>query len=146
MTTFTLVPANHPILHARAIDVPINNVDVQRVIRDMQETMRLMPGAIGLAAPQVGLSWRVFVTHVDGHELSIVNPRLIYMDPKSRTVTEGCLSYPGRTFRVRRSLNVVVVGYDGWGHRVSMEGKHLTAQLIQHEMDHLDGVTLADPR
>ena len=139
----------HPILKAKA--KPVERVDdtVRQLIDDMVETMYAAPG-IGLAAPQVAQSLEICVVDVgvqDGKEgadlIVLVNPKIITATGKIN-MREGCLSLPDFEEDMDRASNITVeaIGRDGKEFRLDAEG--LRAVAIQHEMDHLKGVTLAD--
>ena len=104
----------------------------------------------GLAAPQVGSPCRVIVVHVkndygNGCKIEIVNPVL---EPVKRfgqfMSEERCLSWPGHSLRLHRHRQVKVRGFDRYGDPVCFGGKHNQAAALQHEIDHLDGINLAD--
>jgi peptide deformylase len=120
---------------------------------DLLETMRSMPGGVGIAAPQVGWTERVVIVDVSGHRkggrqenhglLVLVNPEILAMGG-SQIVREGCMSVPDYTANVRRAQWVLVdaVGLDG--EQVILESTGFEAVVIQHEMDHLDGLLFLD--
>ncbi|MGH9410562.1 MAG: peptide deformylase, partial [Vicinamibacterales bacterium] len=114
---------------------------------DMIETMYAAPG-IGLAAPQVGVPRRVFVTDLSvgrtsGNLIVMVNPVFIAREG-AQLEEEGCLSAPGFNATVVRPKRVVVRGLDRDGEEQTVEGTDLLARAFQHEMDHLDGVVFID--
>lgn len=128
---------------------PVDEVDdeIRRLIDDMAETMYTAPG-VGLAANQVRVLKRVLVIDVDHPEgqpnlIAMVNPEII---ERSGEITweEGCLSFPGINIEVPRSAKLKVRALDRDGEPFELEAENLLAVAIQHEMDHLDGVTLAD--
>jgi peptide deformylase len=109
---------------------------------------RLMDDAlgIGLAAPQIGVSHRLLVYRVvQGAPLGVlVNPQLAWSSREEEWMEEGCLSLPGVNVDVERPLYVRVTAQDEWGERIEVEAGGLEARVIQHEMDHLDGVLILD--
>jgi peptide deformylase len=116
--------------------------DIDRLIDDMIETMYAAPG-IGLAAPQVGVSLRVFVIDLslgrDPKGLNVmINPEFVEREGM-QLEEEGCLSVPGFTSTVARPKRVVVRGLDRHGDEQTIEGTGLLARALQHEIDHLDG-------
>jgi peptide deformylase len=118
------------------------SADMQQLIEDLIETMHGAPG-IGLAAPQVGVSQRVFVIDVSvGSQPSelivLVNPRFTEREGL-QLEEEGCLSLPGLTATVARPQRAVARGLDRNGVERAVEGTGLLARALQHEMDHLDG-------
>jgi peptide deformylase len=121
----------------------------QQLIDDMFATMYAAPG-VGLAAPQINISKRVFVMdvgedeeHPEGGKYVVVNPK-IELAQEEVEMTEGCLSVPGYVGEITRFNHVAVSGLDRHGERVRLEGNGLFAQALQHEIDHLDGVLYID--
>lgn len=135
------------VLHRPASPVPAVDAGVLRLIDDMVETMYAAPG-IGLAAPQIGVSLRVFVVDTSvgsqpGGLLVMINPVFVERDGM-QIEDEGCLSVPGFTASVVRPKRAVVRGLDRDGVERSVEGRGLLARAFQHEMDHLDGTLFVD--
>lgn len=115
---------------------------VARLLDDMVDTMYAANG-VGLAAPQIGVSKRLFVADVGDGPIKLVNPRLV--DHKGRAYgTEGCLSIPGVMGQVERWKNVVFKGLDEKGEPVVYEASGLLAVVFQHEFDHLEGQLFTD--
>ncbi len=136
-----------PVLHRKAD--PVESVDpgTRRLIEAMFDCMYRERG-IGLAAPQVGISRRIFVVDVEGEDggrtkLALVNPE---MKEKRGSVVaeEGCLSIPGIHEDVRRHAEVVFEGLNEAGARVRVPAQGLLARALQHELDHLDGILFID--
>ena len=128
---------------------PVDRVDdeVRKLIDDMAETMYAAPG-VGLAANQVRVLKRVLVIDIDHPEgtpnlITMVNPEIV---ERSGEIDweEGCLSFPGINVDVTRSAKLKVRALDRDGNPFELEAEELLAVAIQHEIDHLDGVTLAD--
>ncbi|MGE3844162.1 MAG: peptide deformylase [Vicinamibacterales bacterium] len=134
-------------LHTPAAPVLDTSSDVRQLIDDMIETMHRAPG-IGLAAPQVGASLRLFVIDLSigarAEDLIVlVNP--VFAEREGLQLEdEGCLSLPGLSASVPRPLRAVVRGTDRNGQPVAVEGTGLLARALQHEMDHLDGRLYVD--
>jgi peptide deformylase len=134
-------------LHAPAEPVSRFDQILQALIDDMVETMYAAPG-IGLAAPQVGVSQRVFVVDLsvgrDPSQLIVmVNPEFVEREG-TQLEEEGCLSLPGFNATVLRPSRVVVRGFDREGREQRIEGTGLLARAFQHEIDHLDGRLFVD--
>lgn len=134
-------------LHAAAADVTAFGPDLHRLIDDLIETMYAAPG-VGLAAPQVGVPLRVFVTDVSvgrtpSDLIVMVNPVFVARDGV-QLEEEGCLSVPGFNATVVRPARAVVRGLDRDGQEQTIEGRDLLARAFQHEMDHLDGTVFVD--
>ncbi len=131
-----------PVLRMKAQPVTTFDKELRNLVRDLTETMKDAPGS-GLAAPQIGVSLRVFTYHVDGELGHLVNPTLDLTD-EQQDGEEGCLSLPGLSFDTRRSFGVVAKGFTMHGDPVTVEGTQLLARCIQHETDHLDGIIFID--
>ncbi len=116
---------------------------LQMFARRMLETMEHMEG-VGLAAPQIGRAWRMFVMREpDGEPLVFVNPEILAMDGE-QTGDEGCLSLPGLFGPVTRAQRVHVRALDPKGRPFELEAEGFAARIIQHEYDHLDGIVFLD--
>jgi len=132
-----------PVLRQKAKRVPAIDNSIQRLIDDMVETMQQANG-VGLAAPQVGVSLRVVVLQMPGEEpTTIINPKMV-KHAGEREVTEGCLSVPGYTGEIKRSVSVIVKGQDRQGKAIRLKGTGLMAQALEHELDHLNGILYVD--
>ena len=134
-------------LQAHAADVGELTSDVQKLIDDMIETMYAAPG-IGLAAPQIGVSLRIFVIDLSlgrkPEELMVfVNPEFVELEGM-QLEEEGCLSIPGFNATVARPMRAVIRGLDRQSTMRTIDGAELLARAFQHEMDHLDGKLFLD--
>lgn len=135
-----------PVLRVRAEPVDAVDDELRALIDDMFETMYDADG-IGLAAPQIGLSRRVIV--IDPHEpdvepFALVNPEVVERGEELERGEEGCLSIPDIRDLVERPATCVVEGLDRHGEPVRLEASGLLARVLQHEVDHLDGVLFLD--
>ena len=131
-----------PVLRQRAAEVDDIDGTLARLADDMLVTMYEAPG-LGLAAPQVGVQKRLFVYDLqdDTGPQVIVNPTIV--EARGEWLhEEGCLSVPGLAFEIVRPKEVHVTGWDIDGKELSIEGDEMLARLLQHEIDHLDGVLL----
>jgi peptide deformylase len=129
-----------PVLRTVADPVTVFDKELRQLVADLEETMLDAPGA-GLAAPQIGVSLRVFTYHVDDEQSGhLVNPVLHFPDEEMQDGPEGCLSIPGLAFDCARRANVVAHGQNMWGDPITVEGTAKLSRAIQHETDHLDGV------
>jgi peptide deformylase len=136
-----------PVLHQKAVEVTAVTPEINTLIDDLVATMHDASG-VGLAAPQVGLSERLFVIDLSvGRSPSdlivLINPRFVRRDGM-QLEEEGCLSVPGFHATVARPLHVVVCGLDRGGRERTIEAHGLLARALQHEMDHLDGILFID--
>jgi peptide deformylase len=159
MAILKVARMGHPVLRAKASAVPpgeIRSARIQRLIDDMFETMREYSG-IGLAAPQVHESVRVFVaglqepagpiTTLTGDDMpliALVNPQLTPIGEKVDEGWEGCLSIPEIRGLVPRAHEITIDAFDRRGHRIQLTASGLPARVVQHETDHLDGVLFFD--
>ena len=131
-----------PLLRTPAEAVTDFDKELRVLVKDLSETMLDAPGA-GLAAPQIGVSLRVFTYHVDDVLGHLINPTLD-LSEQEQDGDEGCLSVPGLTFDTKRAFSVVAKGWNMHGEPVTIEGTELLARCVQHETDHLDGVLFID--
>jgi peptide deformylase len=139
---YTIRLFGDPVLKQRAKDVTEIDGDLVRVINTMFETMYEARG-VGLAAPQVGIQKRFFTYDVDDEPGVLINPEVV--DGSGEWVyDEGCLSVPGLHFEIARPNLVTVRGLDVNGNEVIVEADELMGRMLQHEIDHLDGVLLLD--
>jgi peptide deformylase len=132
-----------PVLKTRAAPVDSFDESLVRLTRDMLATMRNNEG-VGLAANQVGRLKRVFVAAIEDDEYVIVNPVLSNWSETTESAQEGCLSMPGILVDVERPTGVTVSGQDLSGEPLQIEASDLLARVLQHEVDHLDGVLILD--
>ena len=131
-----------PVLTTPAAPVVDFDKELRKLVKDLTDTMLDAPGA-GLAAPQLGVSLRVFTYDVDDVVGHLINPVLDLSD-EMQEGDEGCLSVPELAFNTRRSMHVVAKGMNMHGEPVVIEGSELLARAIQHETDHLDGIMFID--
>ena len=152
MSILKVARMGHPVLRRKARPIEtreLRTVPLQKLIDDMIETMREYSG-IGLAAPQVHESLRVFVAHLDaegrgtGEPVAIVNPEIEVVGSEVIEGWEGCLSIPEIRGRVPRAAQIRVRALDRSGKRVEISARDFPARVIQHETDHLDGILFLD--
>ena len=134
-----------PVLKSSATPVDRFDDSLRRQVSRMAGLMNDALG-VGLAAPQLGLSQRLLVYRIgpDAPLIALVNPRVEWVSEDLETLDEGCLSIPGITVDVDRPLHVRVRAQDEEGDERLVEASGLEARVIQHEMDHLDGVLILD--
>jgi peptide deformylase len=152
MSILKVARMGHPVLRARARTIDKNEIKLpalQAFVDDMIETMQEYSG-IGLAAPQVHHSVRIFVALLDaegrgeGDPVALINPEITVVGSDVVEGWEGCLSIPEIRGRVTRAQQVVVSALDRNGKRIELNLKDFPARVVQHETDHLDGILFFD--
>lgn len=152
-----LVAENHPALHTMAEEITADDFSsglVKKLVKDMRAVLKSysVDGfvAVAIAAPQIGVSKRLFLIDDQSKErdtlppLIAINPRLIKVSKKTHIVGEGCLSVPNKYGEVKRHTNVTLRALDEAGQEYERGAGGLLAQIIQHEADHLDGILFTD--
>jgi len=160
MSILKVARMGHPVLRAKAKPIDpaaIKSAEIQQLIDDMFETMREYQG-VGLAAPQIHVSLRLFVAgfpssrHDEEEEdedtrvplMALINPEITPVNGDVDEDWEGCLSIPDIRGRVPRAREIQVRAFDRRARRLEMRARGFTARVIQHETDHLDGVLFFD--
>ena len=140
---------NYPAPVLLAVGKPVEEFDgkLKTFVEDMFKTMYEAKG-VGLAAPQVAVSSRIFVMDCSGGEdeaqkIAAINPEVIYTEGE-QTGDEGCLSFPGIYVPVTRNLRAILRAQDVDGNWFELNGTELTARCILHETDHCDGIVFLD--
>ncbi len=133
-----------PVLRKKCVEV-IDPKDafIQRLISNMHDSLEKYKG-IGLAAPQLGVNKRVILVKLWREEYILINPRLTSVSREKEMGEEGCLSLPGVFLNLERSKRVRVKALDQNGKKVRIKAKGLLARVLQHEIDHLDGILIKD--
>lgn len=151
-----------PVLRAIAASVPMSMFgapELEKILADMKQALRDEPFGVAIAAPQIGVSYRIFV--VRGYilenlrradpgsanlaDVSFVNPVISYRSSKKEVIPdEGCLSVPNIYGDIERSVNVRIVAQDEKGKKFLKSGSGLLAEIFEHECDHLDGILFID--
>jgi peptide deformylase len=145
-----IITEGHPTLRKvakRVSPAEIADPIFQQLLDDMFETMYNAPG-IGLAAPQVNVSKRIFTVDLQDDDpahgpLIVINPKFTVSEGEIEA-TEGCLSVPGMVGEMKRFEHVVCTGLDRHGKKIELDGTELFGRCLQHEMDHLDGILYID--
>jgi peptide deformylase len=143
MSLRTIRLLGDPVLRTPAAVVTTFDKELRTLVKDLTDTMVDAPG-VGLAAPQIGVSLRVFTYDVDDIVGHLINPVLHFPDQEEQDGPEGCLSLPGLQFDCVRFKNVVAHGQNEYGDPVTLSGSDFLARCVQHETDHLDGVLFVD--
>ena len=147
MALLEIVTYPNPVLETPGEPVTVFDEKLKRLVADMFETMDAASG-VGLAAPQVGVSRRLFVMDCSGgrdpeQRVALINPVVLTVEG-DQTGDEGCLSFPGVFFPVKRSLRAVVRAQNVEGETFELDGMELTARCMLHETDHCDGIVFID--
>jgi peptide deformylase len=137
-----------PILRATAKPVAKVTPEIKQLIEEMIETMHEAPG-IGLAAPQIGKSIRLIIVTfgLDSNQpipRALINPEIVAHSEIKEVFEEGCLSVPGETSDIERWSEITVKSLDANGSPIEFEARNITARILQHEIDHLNGVLFVD--
>jgi peptide deformylase len=145
---------------AESVPIPeIRSTKIKRVIADMKEALLPHKDGVALAAPQIGVSLRIFVVsgHVfnedallrddkskKGDDLVFINPEIISVAREKKWMPEGCLSVRPWYGEVKRATKVTIRAYDESGKKITRGASGLLAHIFQHEIDHLDGILFTD--
>ena len=143
MTIRAIREIGDPVLRTPSDEVTAFDGWLAALVRDLLETVD-HPGRAGLAAPQIGVSARVFSYNIDGVIGHVVNPKVAQLSEEIQDGDEGCLSVPGIWAPTVRAMHCVAEGFDVDGKPLRLEGSGLMARCLQHEVDHLDGKVFLD--
>lgn len=153
-----IVQNGHPVLRKRAKEVPVHAIptrEIGKTLKDMSEALAAQEDGVAIAAPQIGVSLRIFVVSgkvfdrealKDGEDPDrvFVNPVITKMSRKKAELEEGCLSVRWLYGKIKRSEKVSLTAYDETGKKFSYSASGLLAQIFQHETDHLNGILFID--
>jgi peptide deformylase len=147
MPLLQIVHYPEPVLLTPGEPVTEFDDDLKKLVADMFETMYEARG-VGLAAPQIGVSKRLFVMDCSGGEdpaqrIAMINPEILRVEGE-QDGEEGCLSFPGIYFPVKRDFRAIVRAHDLDGKLFEVDGMELTARCMLHETDHCDGIVFID--
>ena len=144
MANLSIRRLGDPVLRTAADPVTTFDRELRRLVDDMFAAMYDADG-MGLAAPQVGVSLRLFVyDSMNGRRGAVANPELTIDDPTELVDDEGCLSVPGLHYPLGRATAATVRGQDPKGKPVEVKARGYLARCLQHETDHLDGIVYVD--
>lgn len=135
---------HNPILRQKS--TPIKNItgETLNLIKDMTETMLKIDG-VGLAAPQIGKNIQLFLINPKlSKKYIFINPEIIKISKKTEIMEEGCLSMPGVYKKIPRAKSLRIKAINENGKEFKLKAKDLLARVIQHEMDHLNGILIID--
>lgn len=143
MSIRKIITTENPILRQKAKKIHHFDPSLQRLVDDMFETMHSANG-VGLAAPQIAQSIRVFVAEYEDRKVAVFNPEIVKAEGEERG-PEGCLSIPGYVGEnIRRATKVLVKGQDVRGKPIRVNAEGWFARILQHEIDHLNGILFID--
>lgn len=135
---------NNHILRQKAKHVNQITAKIKQLTLDMVETIQDDDNAIGLAAPQINQSLRIIVVKLDKQLIALINPVIKKASRRQTVLEQGCLSLPGINVLVKRPRKVTVEALNTEGQQVRIKAKDFLAHVIQHEIDHLDGILIID--
>jgi peptide deformylase len=142
MAVFPIRTFGDPVLRTPAETIDDIPSSLERLVDDMLETMYEAPG-VGLAAPQIGISKRLFVADIGEGPFVMINPEIV--ETSGEWISEeGCLSVPGKWWAITRPGFARAKGVDLDGNAVEHAGEELMGRVLQHEIDHLDGMLLIE--
>jgi peptide deformylase len=135
----------HPneILREKAKPLTRINKDIKELANEMKKIMKENKG-VGLAANQIGKNLAIFVAEDKNKIYTFINPKIIKFIGQEKVMEEGCLSVPKTWGQIKRYPGVVIEYQDLWGKKKKLKAKGLLAQIIQHEVDHLNGILFID--
>ena len=132
-----------PVLRKKAAKVPKVTKEILSLIKDMEQTTVAAEG-LGLAAPQIGQSMRLCIVRMHGKLTPLINPDILWRSSETTEEEEGCLSLPETFVYVTRAKGIVVRYTDAAGQEREQKLEDMDARVVQHEVDHLNGVLIVD--
>jgi len=154
-----IVQSENPVLRKDAMPVKVKDIltdKIQNIISDMKEALSTQKDGVAIAAPQIGISLRIFVVSDSilkeadkdyksiGKDIVFINPEIVKLSRQKVDIEEGCLSVRWKYGKVKRSLKTTIKGYNENGEIVERGASGLLAQVFQHETDHLNGILFTD--
>ena len=133
---------NDPILRGKAKKVKHINSKIKEIILDMTDTMKADDIIAGLAAPQIGHSLQIIVIRMNSKDgfMALINPQITKTFNRKTTMEESCMSVPGVSVLIQRPNKITVEAINANGDPIKIKVKGILARIIQHEIDHLNGV------
>ncbi|OGC16883.1 peptide deformylase, partial [candidate division WOR-1 bacterium RIFOXYA12_FULL_36_13] len=133
----------NPILRKKCKSIKKVDSRIKRLIKDMIDTMHTAPG-VGLAAPQIGENIKLIVVDIGQGAFALINPKIVKKNKILQTFEEGCLCLPGIVGPVERPSVITVKGLDKNGQSIIIDAEGFLSTVIQHEIDHLEGIVFID--
>ncbi len=143
MSSLNIIIEGNPILRKKSEKIAGITPEIKQLALDMAETMVKSDG-IGLAAPQIGQNIRLVSINTERGPLTLINPKIIWKSLRKEIEEEGCLSCPGKFCPVKRSKVIYVKALNEDNQQMKFRAQGLFARVIQHEVDHLDGILITD--
>ncbi len=150
---YKIITYKNKLLYTKSEPVKSINAEIKELVNDMYKIMYKYNG-IGLAAIQIGVPKRVIIADLSNYEfdnpyikkinIALINPEIIETSQREEIDTEGCLSVPRKRLDIKRAFWIVVKGYTLDEKEIQMKLYDLTARVIQHEIDHLNGITILE--
>ena len=140
-----VIKVPNPLLHQKSEEIQVIDKNIKKLARDMYDTMKAKNG-IGLAGVQIGILKRIVVIEIEELDvkLTLINPKVVSFSNTQTEMDEGCLSVPNQTCKILRPDKVVVEYTDLKNKKQKIEAEGLLAKCLQHEIDHLNGITILD--
>jgi len=143
LTSLQILPIDHPLLRKKAAPISRFGPSLRRLVEEMFATLHAAEGS-GLAAPQIGAAIRLLVAEHDEQPIPLCNPVIVSAEGESFGA-EGCLSFPGFIgLHIRRATHIEIQAQDPHGAPVEIVAEGILARILQHEVDHLDGILFLD--
>ncbi len=133
----------NPILRKKSAEIKKITPEINRLILDMEKTM-LEKDGIGLAAPQIGKNIKIVIVNTKDGPIHMINPKITRKSWRKEEGEEGCLSIPGIFGKVKRHKKMRAIYYDKNNNKIKLKAEGLLARVIQHEIDHLNGILFTD--
>lgn len=136
-----------PVLSKKAGKIKEITPEIKKLGKDMIETMQKSdPEGVGLAGPQVGVSKRIIVVLTEQGPAVFINPEILKKSRETEITEEGCLSLPGVLLKKKRAKSIELEALDTEGKKGKIKAEGILARIFQHEIDHLDGILIADKK
>jgi peptide deformylase len=137
--------ADNPILRTKTKEVPSMTKDISKLLKDMEDTL-VDANGLGIASPQIGKDLRLCLAKLNDKIIPLINPYITHKSEEMQIAEEGCLSLPSVGIDVPRAAAIAIEYLDINGQTQQRELQDLDARIVQHEIDHLDGILIVDYR
>lgn len=145
MSSLSIIKEPNPVLRQKSAQIREITPAIKQLILDMAQTMKTAKG-VGLASPQIGQNLRLCVISTDKGPLALINPKITWKSLRKAVEEEGCLSCPNAYIKIKRSKIIYITCLDNEGKSMSFRAEGFFARVIQHEVDHLDGILIIDKK